>query len=191
MHDLPPGPAARVDCIITQAARLTWVALLFVTLRSAEINAQDTLPRREWRSMVGVSVGLPGHRRQTSFDLTTAAVSFTRVRPSHVGFDLSVGTAPRAIADGIGALGIRAGAVLPIPVGSGAMLLPGAGMSIVVLSANQGIAGAYGWNGSVTALLATTPSTAIRTGISLHELNAVYGFWLYEVGIAWCIGPAK
>ena len=169
----------------------TWVLgvvqiVTLLTLAARVSDAQDSIKTRRGTNIVGVSLGVPGYQDQPlPLQLTTVGLSVTHVEPMHVGFDLSVGTVPRLVADGAPIFGARVGVVLPIPVVGQLTLLPGAGISGI----GNGDGGELGWNVNLGALAAVSRSTALRTGVSVHQFGEERGavVWLYELGLAWFV----
>ena len=175
----------RNDCIATWVLRLVQIGvLLAMTARAG--HAQDSTNTRRPTNIFGISVGLPGYRDQAlPLQLAIVGISATHVEPLHLGFDLSVGASPWLLAEGATLFGARAGLVFPIPAGRQLMVLPGAGISGI----GNGDGGALGWNANLSLLANVSPTTGLRTGVSVHQFNgdreAVA--WLYELGLAWFV----
>jgi hypothetical protein len=183
MH-LSPFRTFRNDRIATWVLRAVQVGALLALL-SRNSDAQDSTVTDRATNMVGVSVGIAGVRNQTlPLDLAIVGINLTHAEPKHLGFDLSVGTVPRLLNESP-IFGVRAGLVLPIPVAERLMILPGAGLSGI----GNGDGGLLGWNANVSALATVSPSTALRTEVSLHQFREDPSTvaWLYEIGLAWFI----
>jgi hypothetical protein len=173
------------DRVSTWVLRLAQVGVL-MTLAARIACAQDSAVVHRPANLFGVSVGVPGYGGQSlPLQFAIVGVSVTHIERGHLGFDLSVGTMPRLIADGTPIFGVRAGMVFPIPVTNQLTLLPGAGISGI----GNGDGGALGWNLNLSALATVSRSTALRTGVSVHQFSgdteAVA--WLYELGLAWFV----
>ena len=184
MH-IPTFRTFRNDRLTTWVWRALQVGTL-LAFASRESDAQDSAATHAATNIVGVSVGIAGVRNQVlPLDLAIVGISVTHVEPRHLGFDLSVGTIPRLLADGTPIFGVRAGLVLPVPVAEHLTLLPGAGLS----GLGNGDGGVLGWNANLGMLSSISPSTALRTGISLHQFVEEQSevAWLYELGIVWFV----
>jgi hypothetical protein len=173
------------DRVSTWILRLAQIGVL-MTLAARIAGAQDSVATPRPTNIFGVSVGVPGYRNQVApLQLAIVGINATHVEPGHLGFDFSVGTMPRLIADGTTIFGARAGLVFPIPVVDRVLLLPGAGISGI----GSGDGGVLGWNVNLSTLVTVSHSTALRTGVSIHQFDgdSEAVAWLYELGVAWFV----
>ena len=170
------------------ATRLT--LLLFVGSVSAAAQtpprAADTASRgdRDW--LVGGSFGVPGYGGKVIPQLFTVGVQWTQLRRGRPGPDFSLGTMPRALAEGVLVLGFRGGAALSVPLSPGAVLLPSAGVSLVGGMGGGGGGGLAGLNAGIAAAFSGSDGgTGLRTGVTWHRFpDSRRALWLLEVGFA-------
>ena len=109
--------------------------------------------------IVGFSFGLPGYGSQSNVQLTTVGINATHVSAGRLGYDLSVGTAPRTFADGVVAIGARAGVVAGVPITNQIMVLPGVGASLIGLTNGDDGIYRFGWNMNISMLAALSRTT--------------------------------
>jgi hypothetical protein len=152
----------------------------------AQTADADSLERSDWS--VGGSFGLPGYRSSTDPSLFIAGVQFSRFRPNSLSPEFAVGTMPRALFSGILAVGVRAGAVLPVIASDELAVLPTAGVSMLA-GAGSGLGGVIGGFGGISLLLGSIDESAFRAGVTLHQFADIDGpVWLFEVGFT---GPRR
>jgi hypothetical protein len=133
--------------------------------------------------LVGASVGLPGYGGQTVPELFTVGLNATQIKPGRLGADFALGTMPRALGNGAGVLGARAGGVLPFALTPDLLLLPSAGLSVIGAAGGGGGVALAGINAGMAAVLWTGP-VGIRTGITWHHFEDSRGaIWLIELGV--------
>ena len=153
---------------------------------SATVARQDTLVTiAEARgTLFGFSIGAPGYRSSIATELVTLGAHWTQLTPGQPGFDVSVGTLPRFLVDGLVVLGARAGLAVPLVVGERFVLLPSAGVSGLGGIGSYGMGGTYGFNAGVAAVLQSDfDSEGLRVGITWHQFDgAPAGLYLLEVG---------
>ena len=137
------------------------------------------LQRGLW--MNGGSVGLPAVGLDVGPELFTIGFHRTRVRFDHPGSDFSIGIMPRFLAEGLIAVGARAGLVLPLALSPNAVLLPSVGVSFVGAAGSHGGDGLAGLNAGVAALMLGEESAGVRVGITWHRLHELT-VWLLEFG---------
>ncbi len=134
--------------------------------------------------LFGASVGVPGYEGEAVPELFTVGVHWTQLRPGRPGVDLAIGTMPRALAEGLVAVGARAGVALPLALARGAVLLPSAGVSLLGGVGAGGGGGTTGLNAGVAAVLGPAGGAGLRTGVTWHRFGeAGGGLWLVEVGV--------
>lgn len=80
------------------------IALGIATATAAQ-DSTATSERSGW--LTGASLGVPMANGETASELTTVGIQATHLDPGSLGFDMSVGTAPRAVADGALAIGMH------------------------------------------------------------------------------------
>ena len=145
--------------------------------------APDTtlLQRGVW--MNGGSVGLPAVGLEVGPELFTIGFHRTRVRLGHPSSDFSIGIMPRFLADGLIAMGARAGLALPLPLSlsENALLLPAAGVSFIGVTGVGGGNALAGLNAGVAALMLDEEMAGVRVGITLHRFREL-NVWLLEFG---------
>lgn len=139
--------------------------------------AQAPAEARPGGWLVGAAVGVPGHENGAEPGLFTLGVQVTQLQPLQPGLDLAVGIAPRFITSG--AFGVRGGVVLPVPAGPALTLLPGGGVSAIVV-AGGGIA--HGFNIGLSSVIGAPGGGAARVGVSMHWIEDLQAVWLLEVG---------
>jgi hypothetical protein len=178
------GISAR-NAATSASARTARLLAVVALLGARDLRAQDSTaaPRGSW--MIAGSIGMLGSGTQLApAELMTIGVHFTQVRPGRLGADISVGTIPRALADGIVAVGARLGVALPLAVTPGVLLLPSAGFSLIGAAGGGGAGGTAGYNVGGAAVFGTGP-VGFRTGITWHHMNfSNSALWLLEVGVA-------
>ena len=143
----------------------------------------DTLSMAHRDLLVGFSFGVPGYESEPVPELFTLGVHWTHVRPGQLGADVSLGTMPRALTEGVLVLGVRAGIALAVPVSPGVLVLPSGGMSLIGGAGGGGGGGAIGVNGGVAAIVRGTSASGLRVGITWHQFqDAPSAVWLAEFG---------
>jgi hypothetical protein len=178
------GVSAR-NAIFRASARAAALLVALVFLGANDLRAQDSTAARRGSWMVGGSIGMLGSGTQLApAELMTIGVHFTQVRPGRLGADISVGTIPRTLSDGIVAVGARLGVALPLAVAPGVLLLPSAGFSLIGAAGGGGAGGTAGYNVGGAAVFGTGP-VGFRTGITWHHMDfSNSALWLLEVGVA-------
>jgi hypothetical protein len=163
--------------------RLAALLMLAATTAAAQDTASTTPREQRTRGwLVGGAVGVPGSERGYNPKLFTLAVQVTDLRPLRPGIDLAVGVSPRAFAEGLNAIGARAGFVLPVPVARRVILMPGGGASAIIV---PGAGAEAGYNLGLSTALRGRDNGAVRIGASMHWLEDIQGVWLLELGYAW------
>ncbi len=133
--------------------------------------------------LFGASVGVPGYEGGAVPELFTVGVNWTQLRPGRLGADVAIGTMPRALAEGLAAVGARAGVALPLALSRGVVLLPSGGVSLLGGVGAGGGAATAGLNAGVAAVLGPAGGAGLRTGVTWHRFGeAGGGLWLVEVG---------
>src|SRR5688500_11559957 len=107
-------------------------------------RAADTSSLGHRDLLVGFSFGVPGYESEPVPELFTLGVHWTHVRPGQLGADVSLGTMPRTLTEGVLVLGVRAGIALAVPVSPGVLVLPSGGMSLIGGAGGGGGGGAMG-----------------------------------------------
>lgn len=164
------------------------LALLAVACASLSAGAQGsapadgTTPRLDgW--LAGASLGMPGYRSTTAPSLMTVAFNVSRLRPGHIGPDLSIGTLPSFLSEGAVPFVVRAGFALPLEAAPTVLVLPSAGLTVVGVSGPDGGGAVPGLNVGL-ATVAYSGTVGLRTGITLHSFPGARGaIWLLEVGV--------
>lgn len=165
--------------------RTVVATLLLLSITAARLEAQDSswANRQGW--IVGGSLGMLGSGTATApLEHTVIGVNFTHVRPGSIGADISIGTIPRTLADGVLVVGTRLDAAVPVPLAHGMLLLPAAGLSLVggLSAGGAGATPAYNVGGAVVF---GTGNVGFRTGLTWHRpMESMGGIWLLEVGVA-------
>jgi hypothetical protein len=146
------------------------------------VAADSTGPARVgW--LVGASIGLPGAGGEAAPSLFTVGAHVTQLRPGRPGVDLAVGTVPRALAEGVVALGARAGVGLPLALSRGVLVLPSAGASLLGGVGAGGVGGTAGLHAGVAAVVLPASTVGLRAGVTWHRFEETGGgLWLLEVG---------
>jgi hypothetical protein len=161
------------------------MTMTLLMMAASRLDAQESpsLDRQGW--IIGGSLGMFGSGAETApLELMTVGVNFTQVRPRWIGADISIGTMPRVLAEGVMVLGGRFDATIPVPVAPGVLLLPAAGFSVVGGAGDGGAGGVVGYNVGAAAVFGTG-NVGFRTGLTWHRLEeSTSGIWLLEVGIA-------
>lgn len=116
-------------------------ALLLTGAGSARAQVDELSQPAPALAVNGLSVG-----RLTGGEIFTAAFRWTRIRPSGIGFDGSVTTAPQAFAIGAVAVAVHGGPAVSIPFEGGALIAKGGVGPVVVASESAGafLTGYYG-----------------------------------------------
>jgi hypothetical protein len=165
------------------------LGFLFALCCSMPAMAQDSTARRDSTSpraegwIVGPSLGLPTGAGGVSPEVFTVGLNFTRLNPGHPGGDLSFGTMPRALAEGIVAFGFRADVAYPVSVSPRVLLLPAAGLSVIGALSDETGGGTMGLNAGLAAVFHGTSTTGLRIGVTAHQfLMAEQLVYLIELG---------
>jgi hypothetical protein len=168
-------------------ARLALALVLSTSLSTSLARAQDSTAaaaRAPSRWMFGGSVGLPGYERETVPELFTLAAHWTYLRPNVPGADVSLGVAPRLLADGVLAGGARVGLALPLALGPDAFVLPSAGVSLLGAFGPDESGTLAGVNAGGALVLRGAGDVGLRLGVTWHWLDSGSGApWLLEVGV--------
>jgi hypothetical protein len=158
--------------------------------RDSSAAAQDTTGTRRDGWLIAGSVGVPGYESEPIPELMTVGVQWTWLHPGRVGPDFSLGTIPRALMEGVVAVGLRGGVALPIEFSPGMFLLPSAGLSLLGGFGEGGAAGLAGLNTGIAAVILSRNSVGVRTGVTWHRFQDSEGsIWLVEFGIV--RGPGR
>jgi hypothetical protein len=175
-------------CSISHGALQFGLALVVCGPMSA--GAQDSLaksdstvrPQGGW--IIGPSIGVFTAGGEVSPELITVGLQFTSLTPARLGADISIGTMPRALADGILAVGIRADAAYPVSVLPHLLLLPAAGLSVVGVGGDGGGGGAMGINAGLAAVFHGNSPTGLRLGVTVHKFAMLETpVFLVELGV--------
>lgn len=129
--------------------------------------------------LVGGSIGMPATERGLLPELFTIGGHWTQFRPGQLGVDLSLGTMPRLLLDGLLPVGARADVALPVAASTAVYLMPSAGVSLLGGFSSTGMVGDIGLNVGMAA--AIMGSTGLRAGATWHQFGGG-GVWLLEVG---------
>ena len=174
----------RYDGTRTAMLRASLFAVMLLSTATNRLAAQDSMIVRRGGWAVGGSLGMLGYGSQAApLELTTVGVHFTQLRPGSIGADISLGTMPRAMVEGVVLLGVRVGVTVPVQVAPGVLLLPSAGATVIGAGGMETTGGAVGYNLGGAAVFGPGP-IAFRTGLTRHQLQDLRGgFWLLEVGI--------
>ncbi len=171
--------------------RLAFSAAAFVMMtcsgiaRAQEAAADTTTPSSGGGWSRGVSVGMPGLGGELRPEMLTVGFNLTQLRPGRIGLDVALGTMPRTLAYGFAAAGVRVGGALPVLVVPGVVLVPSAGVSLMGAAGEGGMAGTYGVQTGLAALIPTSGPLALRASATWHLFpGAREGVWLAEVGLA-------
>jgi hypothetical protein len=165
------------------SARRARFATTLLLLAATRLQAQDSTATAAGGWMWGGSVGMFGVGQQTAPELLTIGLHWTQVRPGHLGADISVGTIPRVVVEGLVVGAARVGVTLPLSVAPGVLLLPTAGVSLIGGAGPGGAGGATGYNFGGAAVLGTGP-VGFRTGVTWHRMDLTSSaVWLIEVGL--------
>ena len=167
-------PTVHSCCVATIAMALT--------LGAHALSAQESSsPRGGWA--IGASVGMPGVGTSPVAELSTIGVHFTQLTPGRAGADISIGTMPRILAEGVAAGAIRAGITVPFALAPGVLLLPSAGASVVGAASPGGMGGTYGLYAGASTVIGAG-NTGVRVGATVHQLGASnIAVWLMELGL--------
>jgi hypothetical protein len=167
------------------------LAMLTVPLLAASARAgaqHTTLVRNstgEKRSgwLTGASIGVPAYEGDAVTEMLTIGVHWTQLRPGRLGADFSLGTMPRALAEGVVVVGARGGVALPLALSSGVLVLPSAGVSFVGGVGAGGGGATAGLNAGIAAVLFGASSVGLRTGVTWHRFgNSESAVALWEIG---------
>jgi hypothetical protein len=161
-------------------------AVLCSAVAHGELGAQDSSGVDSGRWLWAVSVGVPGFEDQAIGELFTVGANFTQMRLNKPSLDFSLGTVPRALAEGFIALGLRGGLALPLVVSPAVLIVPSGGVSLLAAAGSGGAATLTGANAGVAAVLSDAHArSGVRIGMSWHKFQDVTGgLWLIELGLA-------
>ena len=168
------------------------IVVLGVLLAGGSVNesalrAQDTVQAHHSSWSIGASIGLPGYESQTDASLFVVGFQLAQLRHGKLGADLSVGTMPRILLEGVMAAGARAGVVLPIGLSGSTAILPTAGVSVLGAFGSGGGAVEAGVNAGLGLLFGGRERTGLRLGATWHHFAELGSrVWLLEVGF---VGP--
>jgi hypothetical protein len=167
-------------------ARAIFVLAVCVTAARAGAQAApaDSAASKTGGWMIGTSLGVPSYRSEVVPELITFGVSFTQLRPNHIGPDISIGTMPYVLSMGVVPFGFRGGVALPLTVAPHLLLIPSGGVSAVGVIGPGGGGGLIGANGGVSAI-AYGGGIGLRAGVTLHGFEGTQGtYMLFELGFA-------
>lgn len=162
-----------------------WIAaaLLFAGMWSGAAHGQDTADTDTDRWLVGGSIGVPGYGGEVVPSLFTIAVHGTRVRRGRIGPELFVGTMPRALFEGVLAVGARSGLTWAAPLSENVLLMPSAGVSFLGGIGPGGGGAELGANAGLSAVAIENSSGGFRVGMTWHAFPGLGGsLWLLEFG---------
>ena len=126
---------------------------------------------------------MPSARGEVSPELMTIGLGFTSVSPGRLGADISVGTMPRALAEGVVAFGFRADAAYAASLSPHVLLLPAAGLSVIGIAGDGG-GGSIGINAGVSAVIHGDSPAGVRLGVTVHRFPlAETPIFLIEMGV--------
>jgi len=157
------------------------IAVVSLVLGAHALPAQeDAPPQGRWA--FGASLGVPGTGASPVAELTTVGVQMTQLTPGRVGADISIGTIPRILAEGVAVGAIRGGLTFPIDVAPGVLFLPSAGASVIGAASPGGMGGSWGVYAGGSAVIGTG-RTGLRVGATAHQLGMTNRpLWLVELG---------
>jgi hypothetical protein len=158
------------------------MALLLIAAARLPAQQSTATPAGGW--IIGGSVGMFGVGTETvPLELFTLGMHWTQVRPGHLGADISIGTVPRVLAEGVVVGAARLGVTYPVTVAPGLLLLPTAGLSLIGGVGQGGAGGARGYNLGGAMVLGTGP-LGVRAGATWHRIDQSSStIWLAEVGL--------
>jgi hypothetical protein len=131
---------------------------------------------------IGISLGMPGYRRNVNADFMTFGLSFTQLHPGRLGADIAVGTMPKFVQNGLAPIGLRADLTFPLAPAKHLVLLPAAGFSAIGVIGSGGAGAVAGPNAGLATVL-YSGEVGLRTGITFHSFHRMDGpVWLFEVG---------
>lgn len=161
------------------------IALLITShlVSPVKLFAQDSLEAKRIDWLLGASVGVPSYDGEMAAELLTLGVHFTQFRVNRLGADLSLGTVPRLLGNGVVTFGARVGVALPLAVAPRVLLLPSGGLSLLGGFGAGGGGGTSGLNAGVAAVLLRGNAIGFRTGVTWHRFRDADGaLLLWEVG---------
>jgi hypothetical protein len=172
--------ATRCATLVHGVVRTT---LFLLATAAAPLAAQDddATQRRPWVS--GVTIGVPGYERDAEPNLFLVGLHSTRVQSGHPGVDVYVGVSPRALVEGVIAIGARGGLVLPLAVSDDVVILPAGGATFIGGGSKDGAGALVGGNAGIGAIVRRGTQIGFRAGMSWHRFaGADDTFWLLEFG---------
>lgn len=158
-------------------------ALLLAVSWAGAAHGQETSDAETDRWLVGGSIGVPGYGGDVEPSLFTIAVHGARVRRGRIGPEVFVGTMPRALFEGVLAVGARSGLAWAVPVSENVLLMPSGGVSFVGGIGPGGGGAELGVNVGLSAAAVENSSGGFRVGITWHTFPGLGGsLWLLEFG---------
>jgi hypothetical protein len=160
------------------------LALMLVLAGGTPAQGQDSTATPSGGWMLGASLGMFGVGTESlPLELFTFGMHWTQVRPGHLGADVSIGTVPRVLAEGVVIAAARLGVTYPLSVAPGVLLLPTAGLSVIGGAGAGGAGATTGYNLGGAVVLGTGP-VGFRAGATWHRLDlSSSAVWLVELGI--------
>ena len=164
---------------VCRTAVLLWSAFF-----GRAVHAQEGVAGQADTWVTAFTFGLPGYRSQTEAELFTFGIQVTQLRPNSLSGDFAIGTMPRALVEGLGVVGMRGGAALPMRLSPNAFLIPSVGVSLIGVMTEGGGGGATGANAGFSIVSCPERGGGVRAGITWHRFADLEGpVWLLEVGI--------
>lgn len=165
-----------------KVAELT-IAVLLLTVAPTMLGAQDSTAVRRDETLIGFSVGFPGHSYVPEPELFTIGFHVTRVPSNSVGSELAVGTMPRVLLEGVFGVGARGGLAVPFSLSEDNLLVASGGLSGIAATEGGGDLLLGGVYGGVAGLFLKS-KVATRLGITWHWFQDGEGaIWLIELGV--------
>lgn len=141
--------------------------------------------------VVGPLLGVPGTGSDYDPSFFTLGVGATRLSPNRPGFDLAIGTVPRALSEGFIPIGARVGASIPFALNRDAFVIPSAGLSAIGAIGTGGVGAIGGYYWGAAALIARG-KVGFRAGMTWHRpVEADDSIWLVEIGVMRVPLPAR
>lgn len=165
------------------SGRALLVALLLIIVGTRIAHTQESTTTRRDGWVVGPLVGVPGAGSDYDPSFVTLGVGVTRLSPNRPGLDFAIGTVPRALTEGVIALGARLGPSIPFALSRDGFVIPSLGVSGIGAAASGGAAAIGGYYWGAAALMARG-GVGFRAGITWHRpADADLSVWLVEVGV--------
>jgi hypothetical protein len=164
------------------------VLLAFLLLSGVELEAQGSQTEGDRGWLSGMSLGIPGIRREALAEFFTIGGHWTQFQPNRPGADFGLAFVPRGVA--FAALGVvaRIGVAVPLVPRAGFAVVPSAGASLLGVVAAGDAAGTIGGNWGIAAVATGEDGWGARIGVSWHQVRASNeAVWLLELGLVW--GP--